>query len=239
MMAFTQLETAKTDPPFTGAGWAARAELYAALIAEHLSPQTAWLDAGCGWRLLEDDLDSLEDWLVRACRLVIGMDVSVGGHRNVHRLVEASLYEMPFVACSLDLVTCNMVVEHLDHPNRAFAEIARCLRPRGALIIHTPNLNNYGIMGNAIISKVFPEKWRRRLIYGTDDRKPEEFFPVRYRANRMNQLLRLLEGSGFEPHRFRTVRQQEPFFRKTKNLERFLMKLTPYSGLLVCAHKLP
>jgi SAM-dependent methyltransferase len=236
-MASMQLETVKTGPPFTGAGWAVRAELYAALIAEHLSPQTAWLDAGCGWRLLEDDLDSLEDWLVKACRLVVGMDMSVGRHRNVRRLVEGSLYEMPFAARSLDLVTCNMVVEHLNHPGQAFAEIARCLRPRGALIIHTPNLNNYGIMGNAIISKVFPEGWRRRLIYGTDDRKPEEFFPVRYKANRMSKLLQMLEVSGFEPHHSRNVPQQAHFFRKTKNLERFLMRLTPYSGLLVCAHK--
>jgi len=132
-----------------------------------------------------------------------------------------------------------MVVEHLDHPGCAFVEIARCLRPSGVLIVHTPNLNNYGIMGNAIVSRVFPESWRRRLIVGTDDRKPEEFFPVRYKANRMSKLLRLLEISGFEPHRFQPVPQQAPFFRKTAKLERFLMRLTPYSGLLVCAHRRP
>jgi hypothetical protein len=33
------------------------------------------------------------------------------------------------------------------------------------------------------------------------------------------------------------LRQQGPFIAKTAQVERFLMKLTPNSRLLVCAHK--
>ena len=32
--------------PLSGARWAAKSEAYASLISEHLSADTAWLDAG-------------------------------------------------------------------------------------------------------------------------------------------------------------------------------------------------
>ena len=232
------LEPLGLKPPLCGAAWAVRAETYAALICEHLSPRTVWLDAGCGWRLLEDDLDTLEDWLVRHCRFIVGMDVSVVAHRNVNSLVRGSIDALPFADNSIDLVTCNMVIEHLEDPGRAFAEVARCLKPTGALIVHTPNLRNYGILGNALASKFIPEKWRLRMVQGTDDREPEDFFPVRYRANTMPRLIHLLSASGFEIHQHHAIRQQGPFFRKLGKLETFLMRLTPDSGLLVCAHKI-
>jgi hypothetical protein len=50
-----------------------------------------------------------------------------------------------------------MVVEHLDHPSKAFAEVARCRRPSRALVINTPNLLNY-VMGKEVASGVLPEK---------------------------------------------------------------------------------
>jgi ubiquinone/menaquinone biosynthesis C-methylase UbiE len=144
---------------------------------------------------------------------------------------------MPFADNSLDLVTCNMVVEHLDKPGRAFAEVARCLRPGGAIVVITPNLLNYGIMGNAVASKVMPEEWRLRLVRNSDSREPKDVFPVRYKANTMRSLVRLFNESGFELHKAVALPQGRPFLRKTEKLEKLLMKLTPISGLLVCAHK--
>ena len=182
-------------------------------------------------------MEPLEDWLVAHCGLIVGMDCSAATHRNISLLVRGSVYALPFADSKLDLVTCNMVVEHLDNPVGAFAEMARCLSPNGALIINTPNLLNYGVMGNAVASSVMPEKWRLRLVQGSDDRKTEDHFPVRYKANTMQRLTRLLNASGLQVHKAIALPQQQPFFRKTKNLDRFLMKLTPISGLLICAHK--
>lgn len=223
--------------PLTGAGWAAQLEAYAELIAEHLHPGVRWLDAGCGSRLLEDDLDSLEDWLVDQCAMILGMDVLLGGHRNIRLLVQGSLYALPFANNSLDLITCNMVVEHLKNPARALAEIARCLGPGGAVVINTPNLLNYGVMANAILSKVVAEKWRLRLVHASDRREPKDIFPAHYRANTMGRLTRLLNRCGFQVHKALALPQQRPFLQKTGKLEEILMKLTPSSRLLVCAHK--
>jgi SAM-dependent methyltransferase len=223
--------------PLTGARWAAQSEAYGEFIAEHLHPGVRWLDAGCGSRLLEDDLDPLEDWLVEQCAMIVGMDVLLRGHRNIGLLVQGSLYTLPFADTSFDLITCNMVVEHLENPARALAEIARCLRPGGAVVINTPNLLNYGVMANAILSKVIPEKWRLRLVHVVDSREPEDFFPVRYRANTLRRLTRLLNGCGLQVHKALALPQQGPFWQKTAKLEELLMKLTPSSRLLVCADK--
>jgi 2-polyprenyl-3-methyl-5-hydroxy-6-metoxy-1,4-benzoquinol methylase len=225
------------ENPFTGASWAAQSEAYAQLIAEHLHSEARWLDAGCGWRLLEDDMEPIEDWLVKQAGTVIGMDVVVTHHRNIRHLVEGTLNALPFADRSLDLVTCNMVVEHLDDPVKAFTEVARCLRPGGAIVINTPNLWNYGILANAVATKVLPESWRLRIVHNSDSRPPEDIFPVRYKANTLGGLCRLLEGCGLQIHKARALRQQRPFLRKAAELERFFMKLTPNSRLLVCACK--
>ena len=222
--------------PLSGAKWAAKSEAYATLISEHLCPHTVWLDAGCGSRLLEDHMEALEDRLVHHCGLVVGMDLSVGTHRNIGSLVRESIYTLPFADSSLDLVTCNMVVDISTIPLKRFPRSPVACRPNGAFVVNTPNLLNYGVMGNAVASRVLREKWRLRLVHGSDARKPADFFPVRYKAN----TLAALPGCSMHPAcRFtrRLLCPSNGLLCGRKKLERLLMKLTPFSGLLVCAHK--
>lgn len=224
--------------PLSGEKWAAHSEAYAALIAEHLTPNTLWLDAGCGQCLLENDMQKLEDWLVNHCGAIFGLDPALVKNRNIRLLVQGSLYALPFAGHSLDLITCNMVLEHLERPADAFAEIARCLRPSGVLILKTPNLLNYGVMGNFVASKLLPEKVRLRMVHGSDERSTEEFFPVRYKANTMRTLKRLLGASELQIHNAIALAQRRPYFKRSAAAEKALMKLTPNSALLACAHKL-
>lgn len=212
--------------PLTGAKWAAKTEAYAVLISEHLSPDSVWLDAGCGSRLLEKDMDPLEDWLAGHCKFIVGMDLSVTSHRNVKPLLRGSLYNLPFLDNSLHLITCRMVVEHLDRPAEAFAEVARCLHPGGAFVVITPNLLNYGIFGNAVATKVLPEKLRLRLVHASDSREEKDIFPVRYKANTMRRLGHLLSRSGLRVHKAIRLRQQRGYWRKHPWLERPLIWLT-------------
>jgi SAM-dependent methyltransferase len=223
--------------PVSGAKWAAKSEAYASLIAEHLFPHTLWLDAGCGSRLLEADMDGLESWLVTHCKSIFGLDFELTSNRNIKSLVQGSLYHLPFSDNTLDLITCRMVVEHLDHPEEAFTEIARCLRPGGAVVVITPNLLNYAVFGNAVATKVLPEKLRLRIVHATDSRADEDIFPVRYKANTMPHLLKLLNFSGLQVHKAIGLRQQRPYWRKHPSFEKVLMWLTPNHVLLVCAHK--
>jgi ubiquinone/menaquinone biosynthesis C-methylase UbiE len=224
--------------PLSGAPWAAKSEAYASLIAEHLSPDTVWIDAGCGARLLENDLEPLENWLLDHCKTIVGMDVSASSHRNIKSLIQGSLYDLPFADNSLDLITCRMVVEHLSQPRDAFAESARCLRPGGAIVVLTPNLLNYGILANAVASKLLPEKLRLRIVRTLDSRADKDIFPVRYKANTQSRLSQLLNASGLQVHKTIGLRQYRPYSKKHfSSLEKVFMKLTPIYVLLACAHK--
>ena len=49
---------------------------------------------------------------------------------------------LPFDDASFDLVYANFVVEHLQHPERTFAEWRRVLRPGGRLVLLTSNRAN-------------------------------------------------------------------------------------------------
>jgi SAM-dependent methyltransferase len=183
-------------------------------------------------------MDPLEDWLANQCKTSVGLDVSVSSHRNIKSLVQASLYNLPFADNSLDLITCRMVVEHLAQPGNAFEESARCLRLGGAIIVITPNLLNYGILGNAVATKLLPEKLRLRIVHTSDSRANEDIFPAYYRANTIPRLVEMLNFSGLQVHKTIGLRQQRPYWQKHPSFEKVFMWLTPIYVLLACAHKL-
>jgi SAM-dependent methyltransferase len=49
---------------------------------------------------------------------------------------------LSYADCSLDLVTCTEVIEHLEDFRTALREIARVLRPGGVFVVTTPNVLN-------------------------------------------------------------------------------------------------
>src|SRR5450432_2407187 len=103
-------------------------EVYGKLLTEQLllKPHARWLDAGCGCRILAQGLEPLEDLAVTRSGFVVGMDPDkngVGSHRNIETRVCGFLDALPFSDQSFDVITCNMVVEHLGDPAKCFAEI--------------------------------------------------------------------------------------------------------------------
>ncbi len=58
-----------------------------------------------------------------------------------HKLpvLAGDVYQLPFDDGSVDCVLFSEVIEHLDHPEQALAEIRRVLRPGGRVIIIFPN----------------------------------------------------------------------------------------------------
>ncbi|MFF3572134.1 methyltransferase domain-containing protein [Nocardia jiangxiensis] len=49
--------------------------------------------------------------------------------------IEGSAYDLPLPDASVDAVRCERVYQHLDHPAKATAEIARVLRPGGRAVL--------------------------------------------------------------------------------------------------------
>jgi ubiquinone/menaquinone biosynthesis C-methylase UbiE len=105
-------------------------------------PCQAFLDAGCGdGRYLAALADELPGQ--RA-----GVDISERILETARRRVDAdfrraNLEALPFAGEEFDVVLCSQVIEHVLDADLAVAELARVLRPGGALVISTDNAHNY------------------------------------------------------------------------------------------------
>src|SRR5690349_9818195 len=97
-----------------------------------ITRSTRWLDLGCGHRILPEWRAEAERNLVATCKRVIGLDYdqdSVKNHRSISYRLRGTSRLLPFSAETFDLVTANMVVEHLESPAADLQEIRRVLRP--------------------------------------------------------------------------------------------------------------
>ncbi len=190
-------------------------QIYGTVVQRYTNQNTTWLDLGCGWRLLGKDLEPIEDSLVAGVRSVVGCDVdfhSVMKHRNIKKLVVGSAEALPFQDASFDLLTCNMVVEHLCAPEKSFSEMVRVLRPGGQIIIHTPNLLNYAVFLNHTVARWIPRKRVLGLIRFADKREEDDIFVTFYRANTVRRLLEICGALGLKEESRRILTPPRPFF---------------------------
>jgi len=69
------------------------------------------------------------------------VNVNLAAFPNVD--VVADAYELPYADGAVDLVHCEAVLEHLEYPDRAAAEMFRVLHPNGRAFIVTPFLQPF------------------------------------------------------------------------------------------------
>jgi ubiquinone/menaquinone biosynthesis C-methylase UbiE len=200
------------------------------MIRQHLTQPVRWLDSGCGWRLLGEDLEPLENELVSRARLVVGVDLDFSHlrkHLNISRRICASLGSLPFADASFDLITCNMVVEHLQSPFTIFHEMSRVLAPGGVLMVHTPNTRNYLVFANMLAKKLLPRSLVLRLVH--DGRAADDIYPTYYQANSAPTLRNLGESVNLQSESVRFLTQPQPytrFFAPAAFFEMLLMRAT-------------
>jgi ubiquinone/menaquinone biosynthesis C-methylase UbiE len=95
------------------------------------------LDVGCGEGVVLRHLDHHLRGVT-----VVGLDVDGTGLRvaqsqNSVSLVQGSVYALPFASGSFDLVMCCEVLEHVERPDAALAELARVSSDR--VLLSVPN----------------------------------------------------------------------------------------------------
>lgn len=171
---------------------------YWGVLEEVIQPGVDWLDLGCGWQITQPWAASLDKQRILAARANrfagVDLDPGMAKHPLLDDRVFGSGEGLPFAESSFDVVTANMVVEHLADPVRVFSEVRRVLRPGGRFVFHTPNRRYYMVW----LASLAPEWLKGRVARVLDDRADEDIFPTYYRANTPEAVRHQMGPAGLE-----------------------------------------
>jgi SAM-dependent methyltransferase len=134
------------------------------------------LDAGCGHG------PHVKNWKQIAPKLsMYGLDLSassirraVDHDRSDVKFAVASIEAMPFPTAAFDYVVSHEVVEHVETPERALADVFRVLRPGGLAAIATPN--GASLWVEHLRQRVTRARGRRGAPVGADHTRPPGFW---------------------------------------------------------------
>ncbi len=188
--------------------------VYQALLDDLVDEQTVWLELGCGKRICADD--RLNDELPKQARFAVGVDLdpALGGHSSLSALARCDAAALPFRDETFTLVTSSMVVEHLEHPEVVFSEVARICRPGAHFVVYTPNLYNYGMLVAAATPYRFHLAYKKVTYYfarGEWVDHEDDMFPTFYRANSVGRLRALAAEASFGVERLERLSMAHSF----------------------------
>jgi len=165
--------------------------------------RTRWLDLGCGHQIAPQR-PKVDSEFVSKASFVVGLDPDLDSllrHKSIARRVMGVGENLPFRGASFDLVTANMVFEHMERPEMVLCEIANVLAPKGVLIIHTPNRIGY----DTLMARAIPYGIKRKIAAWLFGQQEDDVFPTFYRANRCDGIRAMAEKAGFETVEIDTI----------------------------------
>jgi len=180
---------------------------YKHVLQSSIHQEANWLDLGCGHQVFPKwmptaDQDQLE--ISSRCKVLIGIDYdlrSLQQHRGLNHKIRGNIEHLPFRNQSFDLVTSNMVLEHVRDPSALLSEVHRILRPGGLFLFHTPNALGY----TTLIARLLPDFVKLKLVPFLQDRPAEDVFPTYYRFNSIRKINALAHRVGFTVFELRMV----------------------------------
>ena len=171
-------------------------DIYEEILKEYFQSNYVWLDLGCGHQLLPPWRHEEEKNLVKKIKTIIGLDYDFNSllkHRTVNNRIRGDISMLPFFDNSFDLITSNMVFEHIKYPEVQLKEIFRILKPGGKLIFHTPNTLGY----STFIAWLIPEMIKSKLVFLLQGRIEEDVFPAYYKINSKSKIEKIAKLVGF------------------------------------------
>jgi SAM-dependent methyltransferase len=171
-----------------------------------------WLDVGCGRQLVPEwafPLEAQRRWAANTTLIGVDCDPAILEHSLLEARAFALGGKLPFRSESFDLVTANMVVEHLREPLGFLDDVKRVLRPGGRFLFHTPNYLHYMIFAASLT----PEWLKSRIVWILERRKESDRFPAYYRLNTQRAIGRAAREAGFDVESFQVVGSAGAFGR--------------------------
>ncbi len=166
-------------------------------ISLNLSSNAKMLDAGCGHDAIV--ISEYSDFVKEAVGVDLVKEFKVKPNIKTYT---ADLQSLPFVDNYFDLIISRNVCEHLKDPLLAFKELKRVLKPRGKIVVTTPNKYCY----SSIISSLLPTSFKTVLIKKIFGRDAYDNFPVFYRCNTKSRVKKIVNECGLALDKFRGIR---------------------------------
>jgi SAM-dependent methyltransferase len=166
-------------------------------LRTQLTGSPRWLDMGCGHQVFADWMTGEEQTVIGQSALAAGIDLDWDGlrnHKGLDRRVFGDLRRLPFQTGAWDVVSANMVMEHLDDPTDVLREVHRVLTPNGTFVFHTPNFYHWG----TLVAAALPDGLKKRLIQFFEGRVEADVFQTHYRINTAKAVRNLAAACGFD-----------------------------------------
>lgn len=172
---------------------------YLEALERHVPGRRRWLDTGCGHHVVPEWMSISRDRRARllASATLVGVDLDLPSLRKNEEhdwLVFGRIDPLPFAPESFDIITSNMVAEHLEDPLAGLVSVREVLMPGGRFVFHTPNLRS----PLARLSSWLPQWIKNPLILLLEGRHEDDVFPTRYRLNTESAIRELAADAGLD-----------------------------------------
>ena len=165
-------------------------------VARIIKPGDVVLDAGCG----SGEFGVLKKYGDKASKIV-GLDLNgeaLDKNEIIDEKLVGNLEEIPCEDNIFDLIVCETVCEHLEHPEKVFSEFSRVLKKGGHVILRTYNI--YSL--RSLISFALPLQIRKRMKGKLLSEDSEGTFPTFYRCNSRRRLRKQFRDVGMSEENF-------------------------------------
>jgi SAM-dependent methyltransferase len=167
---------------------------YEAVVAKLVTQGTWWADIGCGRDVFPSNPE-LAKTLSERCEFFFGVDPDSNIRENPFiREGFEGMVEDCDTSHRFDLITLRMVAEHIVDPARSVAKLAQLTKPRGHVVIYTPN--KWAPV--SILAALVPNKFHyriKRIFWGGEER---DTFPTAFRMNTRSTLARHFANQGMQ-----------------------------------------
>ncbi|MFT4538010.1 MAG: SAM-dependent methyltransferase [Planctomycetota bacterium] len=203
MSALTQLLDEKVYGEFEG-NW--DDDILRSTILDAMEPDFHCCDYGAG-RGYVQQLDFRGN-----AKFIAGVDPDTEIEKNPFldefRVLDLDTGLIDYPDSSFDLVYSDNVLEHVDEPDKTFAEVRRVLKPGGQFIAKTTNAFHY----MPLIARFTPQ-WFHTFYNKLRGRPKGDTFPTRYRVNSARRVHSFAAKHGFEVDRIRRIEGRPEYLR--------------------------